>query len=97
MLMLLKPWRDLRDLKDKKMSWEDAFNKFRSEAPQNSNYIEKILAGIQYYHDCEVAAKAARIAECNMDTTDNVLNQDGGFELSNANVEDYDMDDNDLE
>jgi PIF1-like helicase len=58
MLMLLKPWRDLKkDLKSTSQSWEEAFHDFVKNSPDK---IRNVLSNIQYLHDCEEAAKAKR-------------------------------------
>ncbi|PSS32096.1 hypothetical protein PHLCEN_2v2137 [Hermanssonia centrifuga] len=55
MLALLKPWRDLAvDLKLPQQSWPDAFVQFKAQADTR---ILRILAGIEYYHDCRMAAR----------------------------------------
>ena len=49
MLMLLKPWRDLKtDLKPSHLSWQQALDAFLIDNP-NSSYI---VSNIKYYHDC---------------------------------------------
>lgn len=54
MLMLLKPWRDLRtDLKLPSESWAGAFESFRASAGPK---VKRALSGIQYFHECESAA-----------------------------------------
>ena len=58
MLLLLKPWRDIRtDLKTSQQSWEEAFEEFMSAAPLK---YKNILSGIQYFHECESSAKEQR-------------------------------------
>ena len=58
MLVLLKPWQDLKtDLKSPSQTWPDAFRKFICTAPQHTHFI---LSGIQYFHDCQTAAKESR-------------------------------------
>ncbi len=55
MLMLLKPWRSLEsDLKCSDQTWSEAFAEFTSSAPAN---IIRIISGIQYHHDCRMAAR----------------------------------------
>lgn len=55
MLILLKPWRNLdMDLKRADETWEAAFNAFLASAPEKTRHI---LSGIQYFHDCESAAR----------------------------------------
>ncbi|CAK5284216.1 unnamed protein product [Mycena citricolor] len=58
MLMLLKPWRILQeDLKTGGQTWATAFEDFyKSSSPR----IKDILANIQYYHQCQSAALAAK-------------------------------------
>ena len=55
MLLLLKPWRDLRtDLKSPDETWTLAFNTFRETAPEG---VLRVLSGIQYFHECALAAQ----------------------------------------
>ncbi|KAM6499892.1 hypothetical protein JOM56_005400, partial [Amanita muscaria] len=61
MLILLKPWRDLReDLKESTQTWPEAFQLFMLTAPDRIRYI---LSGIQYFHECDSAAKESRDAD----------------------------------
>jgi len=61
MLLLLKPWRNLReDIKPDGQSWRDAFSKFLQNAPLRTQFI---LSGIQCFHDCDSAAKAAKAVD----------------------------------
>ena len=54
MLVLLKPWRDLTaDLKSHTETWTSAFKEFRTSA---SLKVQRMLSGIQYFHECESAA-----------------------------------------
>ena len=48
MLALLKPWRDLRQLKDDNESWESAFMAFIECATQRD---KDVVAGSQYYYE----------------------------------------------
>ena len=53
--MLLKPWWDLNsDLKLPTQSWKDAYDQYVSCAPE---WVRFITSGIQYFHDCNTAAK----------------------------------------
>ncbi|KIL70015.1 hypothetical protein M378DRAFT_67250, partial [Amanita muscaria Koide BX008] len=55
MLLLLKPWRDLlTDLKSPTQTWPDAFELFMQNS---SSRIRFILSGIQYFHECDTAAR----------------------------------------
>ena len=55
MLLLLKPWRDLRtDLKSQSETWTAAFEAFRASAPRA---VLRTLSGIQYFHECSLAAQ----------------------------------------
>ncbi|EMD31208.1 hypothetical protein CERSUDRAFT_78293 [Gelatoporia subvermispora B] len=55
MLVLLKPWRNLEtDLKAVDESWSTAFETFLAGAPKR---IRDIPPGIQYFHECRVAAE----------------------------------------
>ncbi len=64
MLILLKPWRDIRnDLKLPSESWESAFQKFVEV--NATKKIKNILAGIHYFHECSNAAQQARAEDDN--------------------------------
>ena len=55
MLMLLKPWRYLEvDLKEVNETWHEAFDKFINSAPDD---VRNIVSNIQYFHQCEAAAR----------------------------------------
>ena len=47
MLALLKPWRDLQDLKTNSESWETAFSDFLQNASQRDR---DVIAGSEYYY-----------------------------------------------
>ena len=54
MLVLLKPWRNLKDdLKSDTETWASSFEAFRASA---SRKVRRMLSGIQYFHECESAA-----------------------------------------
>lgn len=56
--MLMKPWRDLRtDLKSPTQSWSEAFQLFMLSASERVRFM---LSGIQYFHECDTAAKDQR-------------------------------------
>ena len=57
MLLLLKPWRNLHDLKDVAETFEDAYEHFISQADDK---IHRVVTNIQYYHKCFDGAKAER-------------------------------------
>ena len=58
MLVLLKPWRNIKlDLKDPMESWTDAFQRFYRCAHKT---VLNLLSNIEYFHECEIAAKAKR-------------------------------------
>jgi len=61
MLLLLKPWRNLQeDIKPDGQSWRDVFSKFLQNAPPCTQFI---LSGIQYFHDCNSAARVAKVVD----------------------------------
>ncbi|KAI1785900.1 hypothetical protein LXA43DRAFT_898929, partial [Ganoderma leucocontextum] len=61
MLMLLKPWRDLRsDLKQNGSSWTRAFEVFEASASTTDRIT---LSGAQYFYECASAADADRAQE----------------------------------
>lgn len=54
MLMLLKPWRTLQDLKRLAVSWPDAFNEFHTSS---CGRIKRLMSGADYFHQCRNAAQ----------------------------------------
>ena len=68
MLMLLKPWRNLRtDLKDENASWESAFQDFVANHDEEEN-VAFTLSNIQFFHECDSAAQRARNGASDQDT-----------------------------
>jgi hypothetical protein len=58
--MLLKPWRNIaRDLKEEDQTWQEAFEMFLNDTPA----YEFILSNIQYYHECQGAAREEHTAD----------------------------------
>ncbi len=57
MLMLLKPWRKLNELKIPTESFEDAYKTFISQANEKTH---RVVANVQYYYECSDGAKAER-------------------------------------
>ena len=57
MLMLLKPWRNLHQLKNITDTFENAYEQFISHADQKSL---RIITNIQYYYECSDGAKQER-------------------------------------
>ena len=57
MLMLLKPWRKLTEMKTTTETFEEAYNAFISQASEKSR---RVVANVQYYHECSDGAKAER-------------------------------------
>ena len=83
MLMLLKPWRVLeRDLKSCDQTWADAFDGFVESSEAKSRRIHDILAGIQYFHECESSASVDE--DCKVISDE--MSDDHGHHLEN---EDY--------
>ena len=54
MLTLLKPWRNLLDLKNEDESWQWAFNLYMQDASQRD---KDVIAGCQYYYDSREVAQ----------------------------------------
>ena len=57
MLLLLKPWRDLHELKGATETFENAFDRFISQADEKAR---RVVANVQYYFECSDGAKAER-------------------------------------
>lgn len=52
MLLLLKPWRSVDDLKLPNESWQASFERF-IHAPDTSDDIPRLISNIQHFHRCE--------------------------------------------
>ena len=58
MLLLLKPWRDIKqDSKTSDQTWSQALDDL---IDMNQVHYNRILSNIQYYHECESAARTDR-------------------------------------
>ena len=57
MLALLKPWRELEELKGDFETWESAFNIFMETATRRDR---DVVAGCQYYYDSRNSARTDR-------------------------------------
>jgi hypothetical protein len=53
MLMLLKPWRNLADLKDGFNTWEEALTDFSTNTHEHDR---QVMSNIQFYYACKKAA-----------------------------------------
>lgn len=62
MLLLLTPWRTMKDLKRSDESFRTTFNRFFESA---SDWERTVLANIQHYYDCADAASAEATEERN--------------------------------
>lgn len=60
MLMLLKPWTRLRDIKGQHATFKSAFDEM---VAQGNRFLHTFLHNIQYYHECSDRAKARREEE----------------------------------
>ena len=56
-LMLLKPWRKLNELKIPMETFKEAYDRFISQANEKTH---QVVTNIQYYHECSDGAKAHR-------------------------------------
>jgi len=57
MLMLLKPWRKLHELKSITETFESAYEQFTSQADER---WKRVIANVQYYYECSDGAKTDR-------------------------------------
>lgn len=55
-LALTKPWRQLSDIKDTRVTWATELQNWLDNAPI---YVRDVVAGIQYYYDAKSAGEAA--------------------------------------
>ena len=60
MLALLKPWRELEDLKRDDENWEFAFNTFMETASRRDR---DVVAGCQYYYDSRISTEVSDVEE----------------------------------
>ena len=58
MMMLLKPWRNLHEIKAVTESFENAYETFMNQADEKS---KRVVANVQYYYECSDAAKEDRL------------------------------------
>ncbi|KAF8338633.1 hypothetical protein F5887DRAFT_919928 [Amanita rubescens] len=83
MLLLLKTWRNVKmDLKANNQSWEEAFHEFLDHHSEKEKF-EFVLSGIQFYHECNSAAKNDSVGNGNDADNVNELEDDverGGIE-----------------
>ena len=70
MLALLKPWRELEDLKRDDENWEFAFNTFMETASRRDR---DVVAGCQYYYNSRISMAVSDVEE---DTHVNVYLED---------------------
>ena len=73
MLSLLKPWRDLRDLKREDETWEMEFNIYMKEAVQRD---KDVIAGAQYYYESKNIVANRNDDEDGSDERDDNSNDD---------------------
>ena len=57
MLLLLKPWRDIQNLKGAAETFENAYSKLLS---QSDDKVKRVVANVQYYFECSDGAKEDR-------------------------------------
>jgi len=79
--MLLKPWRNLEDLKDSSETFSSAFNKFLDYWHTNKK-ISTILNNIQHYHKCSDAV-AEKCKQDRMNDREYLSSTDVTMETSN--------------
>jgi hypothetical protein len=85
MLALLKPWRQLSDLKQSNDSWVQTFDIFKSNASERTL---KILSNMQYYYDTKDAA-SKKSDEYNKQKTSpiNLPKENESFIIESDNIE----------
>jgi hypothetical protein len=86
MLALLKPWRDLRYLKNEEQTWEHAFTFFMANAGQRDR---DVVSGCQYYYENKNAVACERLEdEVNGDFEE--IGNGGGDMEGDGVVQDWD-------
>lgn len=94
MLMLLKPWRVLeRDLKSCNQSWTEAFDVFLASSEARRRKVHDIIAGIQYFHDCE---SSAAVEKEDKDVRDDIVNDHEDRIVGGEYDKDLNEDDEDI-
>lgn len=53
MLLLLKPWREPKDVKQSEQSWQEAFDEFMASASRRER---DVVAGVKYFYQCSDSA-----------------------------------------
>ena len=88
MLALLKPWRDLNELKEDCDDWESAFNVYMETACQRD---KDVVAGCQYYYDSRNTTGDREVEE------ETPVTDDSDIQVANddrdAEDDDFDYDD----
>jgi hypothetical protein len=89
MLAILSPWRNIDELKSEENTWEEEFEEFVSGASRKAT---NILAGIQYYYDCQSASQCMEDTGGNVDATcaretENIRRNEGTDGLDNESEE----------
>ncbi|GJJ10016.1 hypothetical protein Clacol_004242 [Clathrus columnatus] len=54
-MVLLKPWRNINNIKESNQTWQQSFEKWLVDSP-DLDRCRFILSGIQYYHECQTSA-----------------------------------------
>jgi hypothetical protein len=86
MLTLLKPWRHLdADLKPTDATWNQIFQSFLTSA---SDVVLHIISGIQYFHECDLAARSKQEDRTGT-ALDSFVNRSAEYDAESM-VQDYD-------
>ncbi|KAF8125260.1 hypothetical protein EV363DRAFT_1123830, partial [Boletus edulis] len=51
-MTLLVPWRNMQDINQNSVSWEEKYDEFFSQATQEE---KDVIAGVEYYYECRMA------------------------------------------
>ena len=81
-LSTLKPWRDVKTLKNGYETWEQAYQTFLNGC---SRWARNVISGIHYFYDSQKLAESRR----RMDQSRNITIQDDDDELQQSIVEDH--------
>ena len=80
MLSILKPWRELRDLKKEDETWEKEFNGYMNVAGQRER---DVIAGCQYYYESKNIVADRDDNDNRRDEADDILNDEEAVIVEN--------------
>jgi hypothetical protein len=81
MLLLLKPWRKVGELRGENETWMDTYREFKATTPKN---VVSFIANVQHFHRCKDAADQA--GEGQNAAEERQENNDDEYEIRDENA-----------